>query len=171
MYALIPHRWLKYKIITLILLASCQSDSFSKEAKLALPSGKTIDIKLAVTLKEQQRGLSGVLPQNFSKKEGLFFFYLKDAYRSFWMPDTYFDLDIIFLNKNLKVLKILRKIPKHPGKETPPEIFKTGPIFCRHVLEMRADSPLAQEIHQGLTLNWIGRQSLSEIESKIRQHR
>lgn len=171
MSALISYRSPKYKIIALILLVSCQSGSFSREAKLALPSGKTIDIKLAVTAKEQQRGLSGVLSQNFSKTEGLFFFYLEDTYRSFWMPDTYFDLDIIFLNKNLKVLKILRKVPKHPGRETPPEIFKTDSIYCRHVLEMRADSPLAWEIRQGLTLNWIGRQSLSEIESKIRQQR
>ena len=90
-------------------------------------------------------------------------------YVKFWMPNTYFDLDLFFLDKNFKVLKVLRKVPAHPGLETPPPIFRAKPFFCRHVMEMRADSPLAAEIYEGTTLQWVGRPDLSEIESKIRQ--
>ena len=138
---------------------------------MALPNGEMIKIKLAITPKEQSKGLSGVSAHDYGKAEGMFFLYLKDGYRQFWMPDTYFDLDIIFLNKNLQVLEVIRKVPHHPGRETPPPIFKTKPVYCRYVLEIRADSPLATSIRKGVTLSWIGRQNLSEIESKIRLQR
>ncbi|MCY4524146.1 MAG: DUF192 domain-containing protein [Halobacteriovoraceae bacterium] len=169
MYALITHRWLKFKVILLFFLLSCQSNIIPKEAKLALPNGKIIDISLAITFEEQKKGLSGVSKEKFNKTQGMFFFYLEDGLRQFWMPDTYFDLDMFFLDKNLRVLKVLRKVPAHPGMETPPPIFRTQPFFCRHVLEMRADSPLAAQIKKGFTLQWMGKLSLSEIESKIRR--
>ena len=161
----IPCLYWKFKIICLVLLFSCEDDK-TTSGKLGLPSGRVIKIKLAISEEDQKKGVSGLSPSQFGKDEGLFFFYKKDAFRSFWMPDTYFNLDIFFLDENLKTIEVLRKVPFHPGWKTPPPIYKTKPVFCRYVLEMRSDSPLAGEIQKGVSLTWIHQVKLSEIGSK-----
>lgn len=172
MNSFIPCLWWKLKVFCLVLLFSCEGGkTLSLSGQLGLPSGRSVKIRLAVSQKDQRKGLSGLSPSQFTKEEGLFFFYEEDAFRSFWMPDTYFDLDMFFLDKNLKVLEILRKVPFHPGWKTPPPIYKTKPVFSRYILEMRSDSPLAKEIQKGASLTWIHQIKLSEIGSKIRLSR
>ena len=75
-------------------------------AKIKLPSGEVIRVKLALTEGEKTKGLSGDSENQFKKDEGLLFFYSKRGRRSFWMPDTYFPLDLFFLDKKLKLLLI-----------------------------------------------------------------
>jgi uncharacterized protein len=138
-----------------------------REIKLAMPSGKVIDTKLAITSAEQTKGLSGTQSQDFGPYEGLLFFYLQDDLKGFWMPDTYFDLAIIFLDKDFKVVGH-EIAPHHPGMTEPPQIYRTKSYLCRHVLEIRADSPLVSELHKGMELKLISKIPLSKIESKIR---
>ena len=85
------------------------------------------------------------------------------------MPNTYFNLDIIFLDRQLKVLAIERNVPAHPGMQEPPMIYRTKNYYAHHVLEIRADSPLSQEIQVGSQIGWNAKISLSETESHIRQ--
>jgi len=101
---------------------------------------------------EVTRGLSGVSPKDFKDDQGLLFFFPELGSRSFWMPDTYFDLDIIFLDKDLKVLDIVRDVPHHPGFQEPIPRVKT--VQAWHVLEMKAGSSHAQEIKIGQKLSW-----------------
>lgn len=168
------------KNILLILVIACNpsqnkhqliriNKKLANTAQISLPNGQTINLLLVITDREQTKGLSGIQQDDFDKDQGMFFFYLEPGLRSFWMPDTYFDLDIFFLDKNLKVIDIERNMPAHPGMKSPPPIAKTRTVFSRHVLEMRSDSPLAKEIKVGTKLKWISSWSLSEIESKIRQ--
>jgi hypothetical protein len=147
------------------------SDPFSeiRQGKIALTSGRMIDITLAITIEEQTQGLSGVQDKDYSPTQGMLFFYLEDSPKRFWMPDTYFALDIFFLNKDLKVIGVDRNVAPHPGRNEPPTIPTTGMYYARHVLELRADSPMAKEINLGDTLKWSSPHSLSQIESKIRQ--
>lgn len=138
--------------------------------KLALPSGRLLDIRLAITFKEQAQGLSGVKSHEFSQNQGLLFIYPGMGPRSFWMPDTYFDLDIIFLDDSFKIVYIVRNLPHHPGRQEPPKIARTPNITAKYVLEIRSDSPWAKEFKEGLTPKWISSYSLSQIESKIRPY-
>ncbi|MBT7608315.1 MAG: DUF192 domain-containing protein [Bacteriovoracaceae bacterium] len=140
-----------------------------RKVSLSLPSGKLIDTKLAITQQEQTIGLSGSKPESMTKYEGLLFFYLKDGSRQFWMPNTLFEIHIIFLDKNLKVIGIEKNVPYHPGRQEPPAIYRTRSYFARHVLEIRADSPLGEELELGTQLGWISKISLLETESYIRQ--
>jgi hypothetical protein len=139
-----------------------------KVAQIKIPGGDLLKIKLAINLEEQVRGLSGIRDHQFNKNEGLLFFYLKTNIRKFWMPNTFFPLDIFYLDKKMKVLDIVRNLPFHPGYNEPPPIPRAKPVISRHVLEMRSDSPLSKRIKKGDQLEFISQFSLSEIESKIR---
>ena len=163
------------KVIFLLAQVSCfgDRDPFAslRQGQLALPNGKIIHITLAITPKEQRKGLSGIPSETFHDGQGLFFFYLEDGLRQFWMPDTYFNLDIIFLDKNLKVLAIVRNLLHHPGRREPPPIARTKSYFCRYILEIRAGTELSQEIQIGMPLKWIHSLSLPEVKDKIRRRK
>ena len=157
-------------------LTSCTnpifSDLFDKKSslesvKIKLPSGEIIRVRLALSEEEKTKGLSGISDNQFKKDEGLLFFYTKRGKRSFWMPDTYFPLDIFFLDKKLKIVDIVRNLPNHPGFEEPPPIPRARTVYAFHVLEMRSDSHLAKKLNHGDQLHWLSSISLSEIESRI----
>jgi uncharacterized membrane protein (UPF0127 family) len=164
-------------ILLLLLLAfsACQSglrptDS-ENQVVLLTPSRHKILTKIALTAKEQEQGLSGVKPEDFNDDEGLMFFYLEEDERHFWMPDTYFDLDLIYLDKNLVVQDIIRKLPHYQGRLNPELIPRARPVWARHVLEMKSSSSISQSIKIGHRLEWQGSISLNEFELKLRNNK
>ncbi|WP_034727945.1 DUF192 domain-containing protein [Bacteriovorax sp. BSW11_IV] len=159
-----------------LLLVSFQSEALAKKTlleengvhKVQIEKGAEINVHVAVTDIEQAQGLSGVKKEDFATNQAVLFYYPDDGQRQFWMPDTHFNLDIFFLDKDLKVLNVERNVPAHPGMTEPPPIARTGLYTCRYVLELRADSDLAKKIKKGTVLKWLGQKSLSEIGSKTR---
>ncbi|MBL7664917.1 MAG: DUF192 domain-containing protein [Bacteriovoracaceae bacterium] len=126
---------------------------------------------MAITSAEQTQGLSGVQPADFQDNEAMLFFNLYDDTRYFWMPDTYFDLDLFYLNADLVIIDIDRNLPHYVGRENPDSIPRARPIYCRHVLEMKATSPLAKKMQIGDQLIWKGPYSLEQTTQGIRQYR
>ena len=61
-------------------------------------------VKLALTLGEQSRGLTGqrVIPEN----QGMLFIFDKEKDSSFWMKNMLVPLDIVWLNQNQEVIFI-----------------------------------------------------------------
>jgi uncharacterized membrane protein (UPF0127 family) len=84
------------------------------------------------------------------------------------MPDTYFDLDIFFLDKDLKILEVQRNVPHYPGRQNPSKIPRTKKVLSAHVLEMKSDSPLAKELKPGQTLKWSAKLPLKTYEQVMR---
>ncbi len=163
------------KLLTLgllFLLTSCQSESKApdslKYVELKSPAGKTIKVTVSYTMAEQEQGLSGKKPEDFAADQGMLFFYGEDNEKYFWMPDTYFDLDLFYLDAKFKVIDIIRKLPHYIGRNNPDLIPKARGVWCRHVLEMKADSPLAAEIKTGDQLTWIHKFSPEEFEAKLK---
>lgn len=168
------------KFIALLLLVTvigCQSESRNsrdsqkplKNVELVTPAGESIETTLAITPAEQEQGLSGVKPEDFADNQGLLFFYTDDGEKHFWMPDTYFDLDLFYLDKDLKILDIVRKLPFYVGRSNPQLIPRARGIWCRHTLEMKASSKISQGLKIGDKLTWKGDASLSETEELVRK--
>lgn len=160
-------------LTTLFVLLSCQSESRNaqnplKTGELITPSGETIETTLAVTPTEQEQGLSGIQPEDFSQSQGMLFFNLSDDERNFWMPDTYFDLDIFYLDESLKILDIVRKLPHYKGRANPQLIPRARGVWCRHVLEMKASSKISSGLKIGDTLKWKGEQNLQDLEKSLK---
>lgn len=164
------------KLLTLLLLfcfLACQSESqeggIPNKVKLITPRGDSIKTTLALTPAQQEKGLSGVKPGDFDEDQGMLFFNLQDGEKHFWMPDTYFDLDLIYLNRDLRILDIIRRLPHHKGWANPDLIPRARPVWARHVLEMKSGSPISSSLKIGDQLKWDGDLTLEETENKLRE--
>ncbi len=159
--------------LSLFILLSCQSESQNqnplKQVELQTSFGASIEATLAIDAKEQEMGLSGVKPEDFGDSEGMLFFYLQDEERHFWMPDTYFELDLFYLDKDLKIIDIVRKLPFYVGRSNPELIPRARGVWCRHVLEMKSTSSIAQKINVGDKLIWQGKVTLLEAEIFVKK--
>ncbi len=148
-------------VILISLFLACGASSATeagifkgrKYVVLSTSEGKEIQTVLAISEKNKNQGLSGIKKKSFKKNHAMLFHYKKDGMRKFWMPNTYFDLDIFFLDAKLEVKYVERNVPHHPGFSEPPAIYRTKVYFSRHVLEMRSDSDLARKIKPGHKLN------------------
>lgn len=163
------------KFLTLALLFTlwnCQSvsDNPLKKVELVTPQGEKIKTTLAITADDQNQGLSGVKAEDFDDDQGMLFFYLEDFEKYFWMPDTYFDLDLFYMDKDLKIIEIIRRAPHYIGRANPDLIPKLRGVWCRHVLEMKSTSEIAKALKIGDKLSWKSSLSLSETEAKVRQN-
>lgn len=139
-----------------------------KEVRLVSPDGNVIKTTIASTAKEQTRGLQYMKESEFSDEEGMLFFYLSEQSRTFWMPNTYFNLDLIYLDKEMKIIDIVWNLPHYTGSVNS-EIPRAPTIKSRHVLEMKAGSPISAKLKIGDSLIWKSSLSLPETESRIRE--
>lgn len=160
------------KFLTLLFLSTlwaCQSESRNslKSLELKTHAGDIIKTTLSYTPKDMEQGLSGVKAEDFSDNQGMLFFYLTDQEMHFWMPDTYFDLDLVYLDKDLKILDIIRKLPHYVGKANPDLIPRARGVWSRYVLEMKASSPISAKLKIGDQLTWHSSLSLAETAEKI----
>ncbi len=161
------------KFLTLLLLFSlwsCQSESQSplKFVQLKSPTGDSIKTQIVYSPLDMEKGLSGMKPDQFTEDQGMLFFYLEESEKHFWMPDTYFDLDLFYLDKDLKVLDIIRKLPHYIGRANSELIPRARGVWSRYVLEMKASSPIAAKINVGDQLQWESTLTLNETAEKIK---
>jgi uncharacterized membrane protein (UPF0127 family) len=163
-------RWLIKNLLLLAIfsLIGCQGVAQISHGRLATQDGKLIKVELAISPEQQAQGLSGRKKGSLKANQGMLFVYKGEGYRSFWMPDTYFDLDIFFLNKDLVITHVERNVPHHPGRQEPPKIARTKSIKCLYVLEMDASSPLSKKLKVGHQLKWLTSTPLQKIKSKTR---
>ena len=148
-------------LFILIFFTSCFSLSGAKQQtslssykvkKLILANEQIISAFLADDEIKQEKGLSGI--KSIDDDQGMVFIYPKLMYLRFWMPDTYLNLDIFFLDKNLNVLYIERNVPAHPGRKEPPKIARTANIYAQVVLELRSGTENSNSIKKGDKLKW-----------------
>ncbi len=124
------------------------------EAQLITPNGPPIKVSWAISITEKVNGLSNLESKKMNKDQGLVFFYTKDQDRVFWMPETFFNLDIIFLDKNFKIVGLEENI-KHFKKRVPDnDIPRTKAHYSRHVLELHAGQAKKLGLKKGITLKW-----------------
>lgn len=140
-------RHIKKILLCLVLLWSCEHDTPSNRGEISHPTGELITVDILRSDFEKARGLSGVQSSDFPKNKGAFFYFPSEGYRNFWMPDTYFNLDIIYLDKNLKIVEIHKDVPSHPGHQEP--IPRMESVWCQHVLEVKSSSAFSKKVKVG----------------------
>jgi uncharacterized membrane protein (UPF0127 family) len=159
-----------------IVMFSCNEsngkNSFRDYPKLEieLPSKNKLNVYIAVDAKRQQLGLSHVLPNEFNNNDTMLFTGEHYQVRQFWMPETHFDLDIIFLSPSFEVLDIHRNVKHYKGKvtrENKDRVPLSKKAYCQHVLEIKSSSPLALEFKIGLKLKGTSEMSLLQTLEKI----
>ncbi|MEW7280552.1 DUF192 domain-containing protein [Aquimarina sp. 2201CG1-2-11] len=131
------------------VLFSCKTDSkntknltkevtFTKEGELVLHSVNDsvtkqitqIDIEIADDEYQVQTGL--MYRKSMQSNQGMLFIFPEEAPRSFYMKNTEFALDIIYIDKNNKVVSIQKNAKPYDETSLPSE----GP--AQYVLEVNA---------------------------------
>ena len=110
--------------------------SFSKEGELQIFNADTdsirvaLDIEFAQTDYEIQTGL--MYRKTMGEKQGMLFIFQEEAPHSFYMKNTLIPLDILFIDKDLKIVNIQKD--NRPLSES--GIPSAGPV--QYVLEINA---------------------------------
>lgn len=122
--------FLIFIILTLIILLILPHKSDNNPQ--ALINNKTINLELARTSLEQQKGL--MFHENLEESSGMLFVFPDEQIRSFWMKNTFIPLDILYIDSNDKIIDIQTA---QPCKKDPcPDYVSASP--ARYVLELNA---------------------------------
>jgi uncharacterized protein len=95
-------------------------------------SSAAIDVTVADEPEERIQGLSGV--KKLKDFEGKLFIFDTDGKHGIWMKDMLFPIDIIWIDKNLKVVHI----EENALPSSYPNTVFAPPVDARFVLEMNA---------------------------------
>ena len=104
----------KIRIVLFSLLTAggvlfCQTVPKDKFIKIYLSNGKAVTAELAVTDEERQRGL--MFRQKLASDQGMLFVFDGEDRYSFWMKNTLISLDILWLDKDRRIVHIARNVP------------------------------------------------------------
>lgn len=100
-----------------------------------------IDVELAVNPRDQERGLMG--RKKLAKDTGMLFVFNDDRLAHFWMRDTLIPLDIVFFDRDGRIVWI------HERAKPKDETYIMPPFPVRAALEIRAGAAKAYKITLG----------------------
>ncbi len=105
-------------------------------------NSKKINIEKADTDEKRILGLSG--RTSLAPDTGLLFIFDRSNYWGFWMKDMKFPIDILWLDKDFKVVTRMDRV----APETYPEVFLPR-AAALYVLEINAGASQEYNIHEG----------------------
>lgn len=139
------HLGIFLSILTLFL-ASCKSETkqalktetvtFTKEGELSILSTETdslkakFDIEIAETDYETETGL--MYRQSMEENQGMLFIFPNVSSRSFYMKNTEFPLDIIYVNAEMKIVSFQKNAKPYDESSLPSN------VPAKYVLEINA---------------------------------
>ncbi|MBI4875263.1 MAG: DUF192 domain-containing protein [Acidobacteria bacterium] len=112
-------------LLSLALAAGCSRDKPASiddlnSAVVTLPSGKQIKAERMVLTTDLARGM--MFRQSLAPDRGMLFFHERDGTYSYWMYQTLIPLDILWMDRNRRIVEI--------SADTPP--CKTEASRCPH---------------------------------------
>lgn len=121
----------------------------AREARVLLPDGFAVTVELALTPEEQARGL--MFRESLPEGRGMLFVFGDPGVKSFWMKNTLVDLDMVFLNDKMKVLRVFHRVPRSRPDQPESEVARAvAPASA--VLELPAGSARAHKAAPGAVL-------------------
>lgn len=154
--------WPLTSLLFFIFLLFSLKGSYAREALnfskletrwLCHAKGK-IKAYLAQTNEQRRIGLSNSKSSAFTPFMTLYFVYKQIGSKRFWMPEMNFPLDIIFLDKEQKIIGIERNVPAASAGTPRKKIPTTHFYQAKDVLELRINSPWGKRLKLGDQLNW-----------------
>lgn len=124
-----------------------RNNSIQSELKVltATINGELFTLEVASTEQEQAMGL--MFRESMEADKGMLFTYKDEDFRTFWMMNTYISLDIIFLDKDKKVVSISENTKT---RQTDELYYSTAP--AKYVIELNAGTSKALDLKPGQTI-------------------
>ncbi len=126
-------------VLLLIFLVSCT------KGNVVELNGVEIDVEVAKTDEARQEGL--MFRNSLGENEGMLFVFDDEKPRSFWMKNTYIPLDIIFLDKEMKIVSIVENM--EPCKEANCPTYSSE-VPATYALEVNAGFVKENNINEGM---------------------
>jgi len=130
-------------LLLLGLLAGCQANGNTTLPHVDF-EGHRYFVDIADDDRTRARGLMFV--DQMDDNRGMFFIFRREAPRSFWMRNTRIPLDIIYLDRNLRVVSISEDTPPCRTRQCP-SYPSDGP--AQYVLELNAGQAAAIGLDKG----------------------
>jgi len=125
--------------------------SGSELISVTTPQGTVIMAELADTVEERARGL--MFRPTLGKNRGMLFAFAEPQPWSFWMKNTRIPLDIIWMDRNKRIVHIERNVP--PCSRTDDGCPQYQPNQnAMYVLELAAGSADALRLERGAALRF-----------------
>ena len=127
-------RFLSFSLLFSLIVCSAETRE-KKFVRIFLPDGFSVTAELAVTDEERQLGL--MFREKINPDQGMLFVFEQEDFHSFWMKNMRFSIDILWLDKDKRIVHVERNVP--PCKELPcPSYASKYP--AGYVLEIKAGS-------------------------------
>ncbi|WP_371747894.1 DUF192 domain-containing protein [Hahella aquimaris] len=110
------------------------------------------------------------MAEQFPSHQGLLFYYNTFQLRAFWTAETYFNLDIIFLDDSYVVTAIERNVPNYRYSEPAEPRPRTGLHPCRFILELVAGRSKELNLQVGDRLRWTVPEEIETFLLSVSQH-
>ncbi|MDA8130540.1 MAG: DUF192 domain-containing protein [Elusimicrobia bacterium] len=126
-------------------------------ALLTLPDGFKVTAELALTPGERERGL--MFRKALAEDRGMLFVFSDGSLKTFWMKNTLIDLDMVFLDGEMKVVRVFHRVPRSYEDQPESEIARaSSPAWC--VLELAAGAARSHKVRPGsrLAVSFLGRE-------------
>lgn len=131
-----------------------------------LPDGTRIDLELAVTPEEHERGL--MYRPHLAPERGMLFLFDKPLVPDFWMKNTLVPLDMVFIgDHDGVVVDIAEKV--QPCRADPCPQYSPR-VQCVAVLEIAAGSAAAHGVVRGAHLKFNGVEKFTETPTAPPTH-
>ena len=145
-------------ICTAWLPVSAGSEPTSSDNRLVpvtTPAGVTILAKLADTTEKRARGL--MFRESLLKDHGMLFTFPESQHWTFWMKNTRIPLDIIWMDRNRKIVHVERNVPGCNRTDDGCPQYQPNEE-ASYVLELAAGMADALKLHRGVKLRFQGLQ-------------
>ncbi len=103
--------------------------------RIFFPDGETIFADLVKTEEDRMRGL--MFRKTLNEDQGMLFVFVSEGLYSFWMKNMNFAIDILWLDRQRRIVHLEREVPPCE-KEPCPSYAPTLP--AKYVLELKAGS-------------------------------
>lgn len=139
-----------------LALAGCSGNQPGSLADLntkiiRLPGGAEIRAEMMLREADLQRGMK--FRDSLPEDRGMLFIYAEEGYYRFWMYEVKVPLDMIWLDRNRRIVQIVHQCPPCPGPETACPSYG-GAFKAQYILEVPAGVAKKQNLKPGMTLQF-----------------
>ena len=133
-------------LFLLIFLIGCTKVINKNYSKISIYNGKNlIDLNVEIADDNQKRTNGLMFRGSLDETSGMFFIFENENYQIFWMKNTLIPLDLVYIDKNLKVVDIKYAVP---CKEDPCAVYKSAKP-AKYVLEVNGNFTAKKNIKPG----------------------
>ena len=138
-----------------VLAGSEPTSSDDRLVPVTTPAGVTILAELADTTEKRARGL--MFRESLPKDRGMLFTFPDPQHWTFWMKNTRIPLDIIWIDRNRKIVHVERNVPGCNRTDDGCPQYQPNEE-ASYVLKLAAGMADALKLHRGVKLQFQGLQ-------------